>query len=552
VLQQLFDRHAADLAAHGIREPELWLKTGFHYLDSRQAAGESHSCPFCSRDLPNALQIITAYTSMFNVEFNALAERLNGLLTNLTELNLDVISQVAISIGTANSRMITSWATHLPTSVLAPLTDLIPDAQQLKELLNAVIAVVRVKAQNPATTVNLTSINELQAEFNIINLNVEQHNHTVTVYNQAIQAFRSSIQTVTQAQENLSVLKRTKSRFELPILDLCNQIRAEKQNLRVLETAYSALSQQQQQAAQMFFVTYKDKINYYLEAVFKTAFRIDSVVHVPPAGRANYNKINYRLTMEGFDISFDQTQENNTKDCLSEGDKSTIALAFFLSKLDIDPNKADKILIFDDALSSFDSNRRYYTVELIRNLVNEIRQVVVLSHNEYFLHEIFKKISGDKKTLRINQDYTANSAFIQEFDLEKHVENTYYKHLKELAAFLTAPDITRKNDVLALLRNVLEANIRFKFYRQLSTLPAQQQTFGNIINKLSSTGVNFRDTQRQQVIDKLNLLNGISCGPHHGEPIPDYTALGVDPVTITITELCAFITDTLDLIDNRL
>lgn len=84
-------------------------------------------------------------------------------------------------------------------------------------------------------------------------------------------------------------------------------------------------------------------------------------------------------------------------------------------------------------------------------------------------------------------------------------------------------------------------------------IPANSQTFGTIITALVNQGVAFRDNaNRTTIISKLNLLNGISCKPHHGEPTPDYIALGTDPNTIDITELCHFINDTLTLINVQL
>ena len=71
-------------------------------------------------------------------------------------------------------------------------------------------------------------------------------------------------------------------------------------------------------------------------------------MHVPPRGMSTQSKMGYKLTIEGQDISFDRSQPNSVMDCLSEGDRSTIALAFFLSKLDIDPNANNKVLVFDD------------------------------------------------------------------------------------------------------------------------------------------------------------------------------------------------------------
>jgi len=238
----------------------------------------------------------------------------------------------------------------------------------------------------------------------------------------------------------------------------------------------------------------------------------------------------------------------------SEGDKSTIALAFFLSKLDIDAGLNNKVVVFDDPLSSFDRNRRMYTVQLIKDLIPNIKQVIVLSHNEFFLYELYKDfVAGDKKTLRIAENFLAKESVIEPLVLETLVENDYFKYIRELENFLQHADLGQKEIVLGLLRNVLETNIRFKFHKQLSALPPNKQTFGTLISTLVDQSVVFKDNaNRATIISKLYLINGISCRPHHGEPIPDYTTLGSNPNTMNVTELANFVTDTLDLVDYKL
>lgn len=222
--------------------------------------------------------------------------------------------------------------------------------------------------------------------------------------------------------------------------------------------------------------------------------------------------------------------------------------------MDIDPNISNKTLVFDDPLSSFDSNRRMYTVQLIKDLFPRIKQVIVLSHNEYFLHDLSKGFAPNiKKALRVSEDFIAKASRIEPLSLELLVENEYFRHIKELEEFLRNPDLNKKEIVLGWLRNVLEAHLRFKFYRQLSELQPNRQTFGNLISHLISQSVVFReDSNRATIISKLNLINGISCRPHHGDPIPDYSTLGVDPNSMTVTELAHFVTDTLNLVDNEL
>jgi len=552
-LKAVFDQHCTDLTGHGIEKPESWLKIGYGYLETKKTEEQTASCPFCRQPVAESLEIISAYTNLFNEEFNALANRLDEYIRTLSQYNLELELQRINTLSLANSNLVTSWSTHLSASISVPSTIIVSDAQTLRNSLTALIELIKSKAQNPSNALLTTALTDFQALITATAQNITAYNAEVSVYNDAITLLRSGIQTLIQAQSKLNELQRIKKRFEPTVDTLCTKLQAERQTLRGLETTYTTLSSQQQQAAQVFFATYKDRINHYLDTVFRTSFKIDNVVHVAPQGRSVHNKINYRLTMEGHEISFDPSQPNSAKDCLSEGDKSTIALAFFLSKLDIDPGKADKILVFDDPLSSFDSNRRMFTVQLIKNLLADIKQIIVLSHNEHFLYEIYKRVAaGERKTLRISQNFLTNASSIEELDLEKLVENEYFKHVKELEAFLQNPDLSKKSIVLGWLRNVLEAHIRFKFFRQLVGLAPNNQTFGNVITKLANSGVAFRDPNNIQIIDKLNIINAISCQPHHGEPTPDFNLIGTDPATMNVSELAHFVADTLDLIDNKL
>jgi len=238
---------------------------------------------------------------------------------------------------------------------------------------------------------------------------------------------------------------------------------------------------------------------------------------------------------------------------LSEGDKSTIALAFFLSKLDIDPNRSDKILVFDDPLSSLDTNRRTYTIGIIKSALQDLKQVVVLSHNEYFLHSIGKDIPiANKSSLSIKQNFAANASELEPCNLDELVKNDYFKHLEALEDFRANPDHSKKDTVFGWLRNVLESYLRFKFYRELRAM-TRQRTFGNLISFIDTSGVVFRDNaNRVDIINTLNLINSVSWMPHHGNPLPNYTLIGINPHTITASELDNLIQDTLRLIDLRL
>lgn len=553
-LQELFSNHCTDLQNNSVGMPENWLQTGLGYVAAKRMEDTVPVvCPFCKQQIGD-LDIIQAYTLRFDTAFNSLIQRLQGYLTTLQNYGSDLRIDALENADQSNQGRITSWSPHLPSTLNAPSLGLGNDKNDLATRLRNLQQAIEQKLRNPTSAVGATDVQVVETSFSQLNSKIGGYNSQVTAYNSAIAVFRSSIQPVAQAQLDLESLKRTKKRFEHSIDSFCSQLLAEKQNLRTLEAAYQPLIQQQEAAATAFFNSYKTRVNHYLGTVFKTLFRIDNVVNVPPQGLATQSKIGYKLTIDGNDISFDTNQPNNAKDCLSEGDKSTIALAFFLSKLDIDQGLGNKVLVFDDPLSSFDSNRRTYTVQLIKDLVPRIDQAIVLSHNEFFLSALAKGVApGDRKELRITENFTTKASTIEELDLSSLVQNDYFKHIVELEKFLQSPDVSKKEIVLGWLRNVLEAHLRFKFYRQLSSLPQNQQTLGRIIDSLITQGVTFRDdANRASIISKLKLLNGVSCRPHHGEPMPDFSTWTLNPASITATELAALITDALNLVDREL
>ena len=556
-LRQIFDSHCLELSNNEIPTPESWIHTGLNYVNSKKGSFQESQildikCPFCRQPLDEGLQSLQVYSQKFNDVFNSLLQRIQSHQTALASINYQSLIQGLKNIIQSNQEKIQSWNTHL-SGITSPSEIIEPIYEAFVSSLIAAGQAVLLKMQNPSIENDSEAVTQFENSTGELNSCIRSYNQIVETFNSAIRIFRSRIITEQQAQLELSRLKRIKRRFDTDIDTLCTQLSTEKQRLRNLDNDYSQLVQQQEVYASSFFNQYKDRINHYLTNVFKTAFTIDNVAHVAPQGRGLHSKINYALIMDGNAISFDETQPNNTKDCLSEGDKSTLALAFFLSKLDIDPNKSNKVLVFDDPLSSFDSNRRFYTVQLIKDLLPEIKQVIVLSHSEFFLHDLTKDIAvADKKTLRIMENFVTKASSIVPLDLDELVEIEYFRHVKELEDFITNADIRKKERILGLMRNVLEAHIRFKFYRQTCSIPENQRTFGRLINTLETSPVSFRDSSKPQIISKLKLINGVSCKPHHGEPLPDYGSLEVDPNSISTPQLVSLVQDTLDLVDNKL
>lgn len=553
VLKQLVETHCEHLTENGLEGAENWLKQGFNTIQSLSAKSEPLECPFCRKSLDANIDIIRAYTNLFDESFNELINKIETDASKFEAINIDNITLSTNTACDSNDSHVASWSVHLPAGITAPVNNLIADDEIFKNAYTKCIQVIQLKLRNPTTVIDYAPITEFCNLIQDINDNVNAYNQSVRSYNASITSFMATIQTIQQAQSEVFRLEQIKKRFEPSIAAICSRRATDKTQLAALQLAYTQLSQQQQTSVTSFFDVYKIRVNHYLKDVFKTHFQVDNVTHIPPQGRAMEGKMGYKLVIDGKDISFEPDQPFSAKECLSEGDKTTIALAFFLSKLDVDPNRADKILVFDDPLSSLDTNRRMYTIGLIRGVVNQMKQVIVLSHNEHFLYEICKDFRNvDKKNLRITENFVAKESVIEVCDLDELVKSEYFKQLEAVINFRTAPNHLLKDQVLGWLRNVLEGHLNFKFYRVLSSMPGQK-TFGNQIKYLRDQGTPFRDdSNRLTIIANLNLINSIAWKPHHGDPMPDYSALGINPNSITPAELDNLIQDTLDLIDTQL
>ena len=80
---------------------------------------------------------------------------------------------------------------------------------------------------------------------------------------------------------------------------------------------------------------------------------------------------------------------------LSDGDKRSLALAFFLAKALNEKSCLANMVVLDDVFASLDSNRRSQTVAALCEVAKKCAQVIVLAHDAYFLYELEKVMAGE-------------------------------------------------------------------------------------------------------------------------------------------------------------
>ena len=149
------------------------------------------------------------------------------------------------------------------------------------------------------------------------------------------------------------------------------------------------------------------------------------------------------------------------RNTLSAGDRSALALAFFLAQLDQEPHLDTKFVLFDDPISSFDDHRRSKTQQIICRLVERTAQVIVMSHSALFLRSIWDhRGAPHAATLKIAQ--AAEGSAIQTWDIETEVTAGYFK------LYTTLRDYNQTNEgsvreVATAIRPFLEGWLRVTY-----------------------------------------------------------------------------------------
>lgn len=158
---------------------------------------------------------------------------------------------------------------------------------------------------------------------------------------------------------------------------------------------------------------------------------------------------------------------------LSEGEKTALAFAYFLSKIKYEvmdnprANLSDHVIIIDDPISSLDENRLAATALIIRSIfTKEARQLFVLSHDLVFLKHFASDL--DKPENDARADFYIEGGCIQ--PLPKSLQNyqtSYFYKLGCLHRYRQGQiEYDAARDFLPnYIRQVLETFLSFKLAR---------------------------------------------------------------------------------------
>ena len=511
------NRVRGHLAAHTREASQAWLAQGIQFQHGDE-------CPFCQQGVAGN-ELLEAYRGLFGEAYELLRREVEVLRRAVHAFDADAARVMLSQTVATNRDRLGFWGQFV---TLEPLT------LDLDELLDG-MATLRgqaLKAVDAKAAAVLESVT-LGADFGTASLQFEAAGEAVRRYNAVVTSANARIsekkgQATTgeldRGEAELSHLKATKRRHEPDAVATTESYLAAVAEKRKLEQEKVAAKKELDEHSGDLLGVFQKQINLLLEMV-TAGFRLTNITK-EYKGRSP--RSTYQVLINDVPVSLGDEKtpasQPSFRNTLSAGDRSTLALAFFLAQLELDPDLAKRVVVFDDPFTSQDLSRRTWTQQRIGRIAKRAKQVIVLSHEPSFLRLIHDAArSQSTRTLqfcRLGQEDTT----ITPYDITEATRGDYYKDHSVLTRFANDGD-GEPRDVARTIRPTLEGYFRFKFPGEFG----DTEWLGDFIGKLRTAAPGSALAQApHKLLEELEDVNDYSKKYHHkqnpgadNEPITD-------------------------------
>jgi wobble nucleotide-excising tRNase len=250
----------------------------------------------------------------------------------------------------------------------------------------------------------------------------------------------------------------------------------------------------------------------------------------------------YDLLLRGKDISLDGGPPSFAT-TLSEGDKRTLAFAFFIASTLADARLATRIVVVDDPMCSLDLNRKHHTRSVLKNLRLKAEQLVVLAHDPYFIRDLRDAIRKDDPTTPVTVFQLSlaanNYTDFKAFDVDKECESAYAQHHRLLNEF-TEGKVPDTRLIAKAIRPMLEGCL----HRRFPGLLPKNLTFGNVVVLIRDAVAPSPLCFAKNIVTELNEISAYAGQFHHD------TNPSADTVAVVATELKTYVERSLHLVHS--
>lgn len=347
-----------------------WVREGKNYLENSFVESEQkYICPFCQqrvdKDFKQKLEEYFDETYENQIKnLDSLNDRYTGIKKELEEY-YQKLSKIENNQYFNEKKQETEEKFRLLFQIMST------NIEKLKE-----------KKDKPSIVIELESILEILDEINKIldGINKEIHNHNNLIKNKKTERERLESEIwnffCNEISQCIDTYKTNASNVEKALNSIEEKIEINKKKQVTINTDISTLEKKIKSIKPTVEV-----INKLLDHFGFKGFRLEALD----------DDKHYKIVREDGSLA---------KETLSEGERNFIIFLYFYNLIQgvLDPNENindDKIIVFDDPVSSLDSDVLFIVSTLIKRLLKDIRdnnsnikQVFILTHNVYFFKEV--------------------------------------------------------------------------------------------------------------------------------------------------------------------
>jgi len=323
------------------------------------------------------------------------------------------------------------------------------EAQSIFERLKRNLALLEGKIAEPSRKITLDPIDSLVTRLQNL---IDEANESTVSHNQTVANIAAEKQTLTskvwqyvinELADDLSQYGQKKSSLNQTIQGMEGSVRNKKQLLQDLNAQVEELEKQSTSIHPT-----KDAINNLLQTFGFNSFRIEVVDE----------QGHYRICRENGD---------DASRSLSEGEKTFITFLYFYSLIKGAQSASgittNRVVVFDDPISSLDSDILYIVsslikgvIEEVRNLASQIKQVFILTHNVYFHKEISFHKNRSKSNAMADESFWMVKKLQQGSQIIRYEDNpirSAYELLWEDVRFHNISSMSLQNTLRRILEN---------------------------------------------------------------------------------------------------
>lgn len=438
---------------------EKWISDGLLHK-------EGDACPFCAQPVDH-LSLLAAYKTYFTSDYKKHIAQVDNVSV-IVERASSGASASSFNFGLKlNRQTMREWANHL--EIVLPELDVDVLEQNAKKIGEMLGSLVEQKRLSPLSKVEYTEVvAAARALEETIHREIRAYNDAVSVGNGAIEAFRKDLSTanVLELEKEQRRLELLQTRYSSEVLGIVDRRNAADLERRSAEEDKLRLRRELDTLMDTLLSQYVDGINKWLVKFTGGSFSVATM-------KANYQgtgspRTEYALSVRGGTVGASRKQTGASfQTALSEGDKRTLALAFFLARVEQEGERvADKVIVFDDAFTSLDKPRRAQTVTAIVGVAAKAKQLIMLGHDAYFLRDFVRSVKRREglayAVVGIARD-GEYSVLQRDFDISAVCQSDYYKRYVSLSDYVKSGRGQSILEVKQSMRTLLEGNLHRRF-----------------------------------------------------------------------------------------